>query len=76
MQVWISSASLCVLLNQLNGDEGALFLPEAGHAFLIVAILQCLCLPVLQQPKIIPSQNVSCLSTTENHSRVTCYYYN
>ena len=41
MQVLIRSASLYVLLNQLNGDNGALFLPKAGRAFLIVAALQC-----------------------------------
>ena len=42
MQVLIQSASLYyVLLNQLNGDNGALFLPKAGHAFSIVAALQC-----------------------------------
>ena len=41
MQVLIQSASLYVLLNRLNGDSGALFLPKAGHAFLIVAALQC-----------------------------------
>ena len=41
MQVLIRSTLLCVLLNQLKGDNGALFLPKAGHAFLIVAALQC-----------------------------------
>ena len=41
MQVLIRSASLYVLLNQLNGDNGALFLPKAGRTFLIVAALQC-----------------------------------
>ena len=41
MQVLICSASLYVLLNQLNGDNGALFFPKAGHTFLIVAALQC-----------------------------------
>ena len=56
MQVLIQSASLCVLLNQLNGDNGALFLPKAGCAFLIVAALQCFRLPVPQQSKIIPRQ--------------------
>ena len=39
MQVLIRSASLCVLLNWLNGDNGT-FLPKAGHAFLIVATLK------------------------------------
>ena len=28
-------------INQLNGDNGALFLPKARRAFLIVAALQC-----------------------------------
>ena len=41
MQVLIRSASLYVLLNQHNGDNGALFLPKAGCAFLIVVALQC-----------------------------------
>ena len=41
MQVLIQSASLYVLLNQLNRDNGALFLPKAGQTFLIVATLQC-----------------------------------
>ena len=41
MQVLIQSASLYVLLNQFNSDNGALFLPKAGRAFLIVTILQC-----------------------------------
>ena len=41
MQVLIQSASLYVLLNWLNADNGALFLPKAGHAFLIVIALQC-----------------------------------
>ena len=41
MQVLIRSASLYVLLNQLNGDNGALSLPKAGRVFLIVAALQC-----------------------------------
>ena len=40
MQVLIQSASLHALLNRLNRDNGALFLPKAGHAFLIVAALQ------------------------------------
>ena len=39
MQVLIRSALLYVLLNQFNGDNGALFLPIAGRAFLIVAVL-------------------------------------
>ena len=30
MQVLIRSAPLYVLLNQLNGDNGALFLPKAA----------------------------------------------
>ena len=34
MQVLIISASLYVLLNQLNGDKGALFLPEARRVCL------------------------------------------
>ena len=34
------SASLNVLLNQLNRDKGALLLPKGGHAFSIVAALQ------------------------------------
>ena len=38
MQVLIRSASLYV---QLNGDNGALFLPKAGRAFLIITTLQC-----------------------------------
>ena len=41
MQVLLQSASLYVLLNQLNRDNGALFLPKAGRDFLIVAALQC-----------------------------------
>ena len=41
MQVLIRSASLYVLLNQINRDNGALFLLKAGRAFLIVATLQC-----------------------------------
>ena len=41
MEVLIRSASLYVLLNQLNGDDGALFLPKARRAFLIVAAPQC-----------------------------------
>ena len=42
MQVLIQSASLYVLLNQLNGDNGALFLPKAVDVpFLTVATLQC-----------------------------------
>ena len=41
MQVLIRSASLYVLLNQLNGDNGALLLLKAGRAFLIVITLQC-----------------------------------
>ena len=42
MQVLIQSASLYVLLNQLSGDNGALFLPKAADVpFLIVAALQC-----------------------------------
>ena len=42
MEVLIQSASLYILLNQLNGDNGALFLPKAADVpFLIVAALQC-----------------------------------
>ena len=41
MQVLIRLASLYVLLNRLNGDNGALFLAKARHAFLIVTALQC-----------------------------------
>ena len=41
MQVLMRPASLYVLLNQLNGDNGALFLPKAGRAFLTVTALQC-----------------------------------
>ena len=43
MQVLIRSASLYVLLNQLNGDNGASFLPKARRdvPFLIVTALQC-----------------------------------
>ena len=33
------SASLYVILNQSDGDKGALLLPETGHAFIIVAAL-------------------------------------
>ena len=40
MEVLIRSDSLYVLLNQLNGDNEAVFLPKAGRAFLIVAALQ------------------------------------
>ena len=40
MQVLIQSASLYVLFNRLNRDNGALFLPKARRAFLIVATLQ------------------------------------
>ena len=41
MQVLIRSASLLFLLNRLNGDNGALFLPKAADVpFLIVAALQ------------------------------------
>ena len=42
MQVLIRSASLYVLLNQLNRDNGALFLPKAAEVpFLILAALPC-----------------------------------
>ena len=41
MEVLIRSSSLYVLLNHLNRDNGALFLPKARRAFLIVAALQC-----------------------------------
>ena len=41
MQVFIQSTSLYVSLNQLNGDNGALILPNAGHTFSIVTALQC-----------------------------------
>ena len=58
MQVLIRSASLYVLLNRLNGDKGTLFLPKAGHAFLIVAALQWFSLQ---------GKDVSCLGTTESH---------
>ena len=33
---------ICFILNRLNGDNGALFLPKAADVpFLIVAALQC-----------------------------------
>ena len=37
-----------VLLNHLNIDAGAFFLPEAGHAFLFVATLHCFMLKFWQ----------------------------
>ena len=40
MQVLVISASLYVLVNQLNEDKGALFLPEARRAFLIAITMQ------------------------------------
>ena len=58
MQVLIPSASLCVLLNQLNGDEGALFLLEARHAFLVVGILHCFLL--------------TSSTTVKNHTKTNC----
>ena len=63
MQVLIQSASLYVLLNQLNGDNGALFLPKAGCA-LIVAALQCFS---LTSSTTYQGKDVSCLGTAESH---------
>ena len=65
MQVLIRSASFYVLLNQLNGDNGALFLPKAGRAFLIVAALQCFSLT--SSTTAYQDKDVSCLGTAESH---------
>ena len=58
------------LLNWLNGDKEAFFLPEARRAFLIVATLQCFLFTSLTTVKNHTNlkgknKNVSYLGTTE-----------
>ena len=51
---YISLALLYVLLNQFNEDKGTLFLPEAGHTFIVVVLCIAFSLPIPQQSKVIP----------------------
>ena len=53
---YASFDTISFILRSLNGENGALFLPKAECAFLIVTALQRFHLPVPQESKIIPTQ--------------------
>ena len=55
------------LLNQLNGEKLALFLPEARCAFLIVAALQFFAYQLHNSQKSYQGKNMSFLCTAECH---------
>ena len=68
MQVLIISVSLYVLLNQLNGDKGALFLPEARHVCLFNCYHYALSFAYqFHKSKSYQGINMSCMGTTEGY---------
>ena len=70
-QVLIWSVSFYVSLYQFNRYKGALFLPEAGHAFLLVASDHSLLFFTYQfhnnQKPYLGNMIMSCLGTIESH---------
>ena len=67
MQVLIWSASLYVLLNQLNGDNGALFLPKARRPFQMSPLTMLFAYQFHNSQKSYQGNDVSCLGITESH---------
>ena len=67
-QCWYDQFHYAIcLLNQLNGEKSALFLPEARCAFLIVAALQFFAYQLHNSQKSYQGKNMSFLCTAECH---------